>query len=343
MLTHNALADLSGPSFLLLYAAVIALTLAFCAWSRNRLDTTDDRRLPLVPTHPDPFEIAFLRGGANEVTRVAVFGLIQRGFLEARPEKPGKKRPAAFGTPGTAAGPVSFLSLLERDVLGYFTAPRAARDIFQSGLPARLTSYCAGYERTLRGERLLAGDEDRADRARIGWTGCGSSRAGQLQTGCGARQRPFQRRVPDPDGPRLLHHPRRPVPPAPPDPARAGLPRASPAGVRAPETSRRRQGMDADPAVLLLSVYGVGALAGNAARLLRADVRPVRPAAAVGAAAGAVAAEAAVGGGGGGCGVRRRLKEIQDDRKRLRRSASAWASAPRFWATCSCIGTAWTF
>lgn len=76
MLTHNALADMYGPSFLLLYAIVIVLTLAYCGWSVSRLDATTEERLPLVPARPDPLEIAYLRGGENEVTRVAVFDLI---------------------------------------------------------------------------------------------------------------------------------------------------------------------------------------------------------------------------------------------------------------------------
>ena len=75
---HNPLADLSGPHFLLLYACVIVGTLFWVALSRQGLDPASEERPPLVPAHPDPYEIAYLRGGENEVTRVTVFSLIQR-------------------------------------------------------------------------------------------------------------------------------------------------------------------------------------------------------------------------------------------------------------------------
>ena len=264
MLTHNALADLSGPHFLLLYAVVIALTLAYCAWSRSRLDATTTDRLPLVPTHPDPFEIAYLRGGANEVTRVAVFDLIQRGFLEARPDKPGKKTSAQKLVPAEQAPDPSFLSPLERDVLGYFTVPRSARDIFQSALPARLAPYCAGYDQALRAEGLLSGDEGKADLTRAGLTSAaiilgfggyklvaalvnGYSNVGFLILLALASLVPLA----------FLCQPRRLT-----RRGRAYLQRLQQAFERLKRLDLG-QNVDADPAVLLVSVFGVGALAGT--------------------------------------------------------------------------------
>ena len=47
-----------------------------------------------IPTKPDPYEIAFLRGGENEVTRLLAFDLINRGYLRVAE----KGKPTGKGT-----------------------------------------------------------------------------------------------------------------------------------------------------------------------------------------------------------------------------------------------------
>ena len=47
---------------------------------RGRDRTANLPPLP-IPADPDPCEIAYLRGGENEATRLIVFDLIQRGCL----------------------------------------------------------------------------------------------------------------------------------------------------------------------------------------------------------------------------------------------------------------------
>src|SRR5271156_1811715 len=79
---HNPITDLYGPYFLLFYGvAIAALTLA-CYKSVRGLDRTRDLEVPEFPAKLDPYEIAYLRGGENEVTRVAIASLIQRGLLQ---------------------------------------------------------------------------------------------------------------------------------------------------------------------------------------------------------------------------------------------------------------------
>src|SRR3712207_6649261 len=88
-LIHNPIGDMYGPHFLLLYGIVIIATLVACKlasiWAERSM------ALPplLIPSQPDPYEIAYLRGGTNEVTRLAIFDLLQRGYLEMN-EEPGK-------------------------------------------------------------------------------------------------------------------------------------------------------------------------------------------------------------------------------------------------------------
>src|ERR687895_307775 len=84
LLMNNPLADMYGPLFLLVYAAAIALTAVACRVLTRRLDWTANMAPPPIPSDPDPHEIAYLRGGENEVTRSVVFALVQKGLLQVR-------------------------------------------------------------------------------------------------------------------------------------------------------------------------------------------------------------------------------------------------------------------
>jgi uncharacterized protein (TIGR04222 family) len=171
MLTHNPLAEMYGPHFLLLYFAVITLTLIVCGWAVSRLDTTDERRLPLVPTQPDTLEIAHLRGGENEVLRVAIFDLLQRGLLQVKEEaKGGRLKVTVKRIVRTDPLPemTRFLPI-ERRILDYFATPHTAGEIFQSGAASGMKGLCSGYERALREENLLFGDDRQAQAVRLGW------------------------------------------------------------------------------------------------------------------------------------------------------------------------------
>ena len=67
-LLHNVVADLYGPYFLLFYATVIVALIVACCRSVRSVDQTRDLDPPEVPAKLDPYEIAYLRGGENEVT-----------------------------------------------------------------------------------------------------------------------------------------------------------------------------------------------------------------------------------------------------------------------------------
>src|SRR5215471_20544778 len=86
VLLHNPIADLYGPHFLILYGAVGVVVLAGAYfWIASHDSTGELAPLP-IPASPDPYEVAYLRGGVNELIRVGVFDLINRGFLERREE-----------------------------------------------------------------------------------------------------------------------------------------------------------------------------------------------------------------------------------------------------------------
>lgn len=68
--------DLSGPSFLLFYAALATVLIGLAASTRLYFEGGDAPKMNL-----DPYLIAYLRGGIREVLRVATIGLIDRKLL----------------------------------------------------------------------------------------------------------------------------------------------------------------------------------------------------------------------------------------------------------------------
>ena len=79
---HNPIGDMSGPKFLGIYACLIAVTAVACDRFLRGLDTTDGDGPPPVPIDPDPYELAYLRGGINETIRTVGFSLLGRGYVD---------------------------------------------------------------------------------------------------------------------------------------------------------------------------------------------------------------------------------------------------------------------
>jgi uncharacterized protein (TIGR04222 family) len=70
---------LSGPTFLLVYAALAA---AICLYIRRRIATAEAQSPARILRVRDPYEIAYLRGGIDELIQVAVLALLRRRLLE---------------------------------------------------------------------------------------------------------------------------------------------------------------------------------------------------------------------------------------------------------------------
>ena len=86
ILLDNPLATLNGTYFLIIYGFVIFFTIMILALVKSQIDKTDSLNLPPIPAQIDPYQIAFLRGGINEVARSMVFSLMQKGFIEMKTE-----------------------------------------------------------------------------------------------------------------------------------------------------------------------------------------------------------------------------------------------------------------
>src|SRR5262245_38132446 len=81
-LLDNPVANMYGPKFLLLYVGLAVFTILACRLAIRGSDPTKNLPPLPVPSNPDPYEIAYLRGGENEVTRLIIFNLIQRKYLK---------------------------------------------------------------------------------------------------------------------------------------------------------------------------------------------------------------------------------------------------------------------
>src|SRR5215468_7775683 len=68
-LIHNAIADMYGPTFLLVYGAIALVVIVVAFGLVRSCDKTGLRPPPPVPGIFNPYEIAYLRGGKNEVIR----------------------------------------------------------------------------------------------------------------------------------------------------------------------------------------------------------------------------------------------------------------------------------
>jgi uncharacterized protein (TIGR04222 family) len=151
-LFDNILANMPGPSFLIFYpicaGAILAAAYAFIAMQ----DTTGDRPPPAIQGAVDPYELAFLRGGVNEVIRTAVYSLRQQGLIEIVEQ-------TRIRASGFSAGE---LTAIERAVLDALApAPKIAMLFADKYLREKLERLCGGYERRLSAQELLTPPEMR--------------------------------------------------------------------------------------------------------------------------------------------------------------------------------------
>lgn len=89
--------DLRGPEFLEFYLVLVVLTAALVWLIRWILERGDDETIQSAAKaiSQDPYQMAALRGGRDEVIRVAVLSLIERGLLKGHGSELGLEDPQA--------------------------------------------------------------------------------------------------------------------------------------------------------------------------------------------------------------------------------------------------------
>jgi uncharacterized protein (TIGR04222 family) len=171
---HNVVADMYGPYFLLFYAMAIGALILACYKSVRSVDRTRDMEPPEIPAKIDPYEIAYLRGGEKEVTRVAIASLIQRGLLQITKSRDWSSTAAAILKEidrGRKPEPGE-LSPIEACIMKWSGFPATDRQIYEpSGIPALLKGKCAHYQDNLADKELLAPPEMKQLGAWLWWVG----------------------------------------------------------------------------------------------------------------------------------------------------------------------------
>lgn len=150
----DPITGLSDGAFLLFYATVCTATLAACRWYVRSHDATRSMLPPPIPLTVDPYEIAYMRGGENELTRVVIVSLTERGYL----------RTTEQGIERTEAPPARLVGA-EETTYEWLSIHRTPEEVFASDLPQRVRAHCLGYDERLQEERLVADEAAKA----FGW------------------------------------------------------------------------------------------------------------------------------------------------------------------------------
>jgi uncharacterized protein (TIGR04222 family) len=150
-LTNNALVDMQGPTFLAFYAVVSAITLVALNLLL-RIDSTGDRPPP-VPTRPDPYEIAYLRGGVGAVIQLAAYALKCGEMIEMQ----------AGGRIARVSGLADPTNPIEMRVLDEVGLGETASNLLSSrALRASLEGKCETFRQRLERQDLIATGSARA-------------------------------------------------------------------------------------------------------------------------------------------------------------------------------------
>ena len=153
-----------GPYFIGFYIFFIIATIVGFRVVRSRADKTKNFNLPPIPNNPDAFEIAFLRGGANELARAVVFALAQKNLLKFINDD--KKAPQIY--PTVSEFDQRNLSTVERTAYEWFDRTREVNELFQKdGLANQIKPYCETYQARLEMQHLITDDTMKARNNRL--------------------------------------------------------------------------------------------------------------------------------------------------------------------------------
>ncbi len=154
-LLDNPLTTMDAIPFLVLFIVFNVVTLFTLGIVKSNLDKTDRLQAPAIPPEIDPYEVAYLRGGVNEMARSVVFSLMQKGLVEiVNVANKGTIRSLKQTTE-------TRLSQVERTALNWIGAEREAKDVFdaKSGLTTQLETYGAVYHDSLESRQLLTASD----------------------------------------------------------------------------------------------------------------------------------------------------------------------------------------
>jgi uncharacterized protein (TIGR04222 family) len=143
--------DLPGPEFLLFYL-ILGAMLLIVLFALRRYGEPD----PSTPVQlTEPYEIAYLRGGANEVLRLATVGLIDRGLLDVKDKRVKVTDPAQAK---------QIRHPVDHALLESFRSGGEATAVFSNSY---LKGQCDSYTRKLTELGLLPDEQSNAQRRTV--------------------------------------------------------------------------------------------------------------------------------------------------------------------------------
>jgi hypothetical protein len=200
-LLTNSVANMDSEYLLLFYALAIGAVILACYRSVRSADRTRHMEPMEIPDQVDPYELAYMRGGETEVTRIAIMSLLDRGLLQitrrrdwsstalatrtevdrGRPPEPGELSPIEACIMKWPGFPASGREIYQPDgtpvkpVSTQFWHKAASQHRCQSGsLPALITGLCSRYDGNLAASELLAPPEMKQLGFRLWWSGSAS-------------------------------------------------------------------------------------------------------------------------------------------------------------------------
>ena len=158
-LLHNPVTDIYSEYLLLFYVVAIGAVILACYKSVRSADRTRHRAPPEIPDRLDPYEIAYLRGGEREVTRIAIISLRDRGLLQITESRDWsstdlviRKRVDRGRQPESGE-----LSPIEACIMKWTGFPALGRELYETGgIPDLLRGMCGDYGDNLADQELLA-------------------------------------------------------------------------------------------------------------------------------------------------------------------------------------------
>ena len=167
--------------FLFFFGVVVAIAVGICSGYLRAKDRTRSLMPKSAPDKVNLYEVAYMRGGENELTRVIIVSLVEQGYLEIQAGVQEGGGRIALGEIGDQAEkrisqthtppPSGALSPTEQAVYEWFTEARTVKDVFEGHLPSELAGYCLPLEEKLQQEQFLGTDEDSGVRWTAGWVG----------------------------------------------------------------------------------------------------------------------------------------------------------------------------
>jgi uncharacterized protein (TIGR04222 family) len=173
-LLHNPVTDIYSEYLLLFYAMAIGAVILACYKSVRSADRTRHLEPPEIPSRPDPYELAYLRGGETEVTRIAIKSLLERGLMQITESRDSsstdlliRKRVDRGRQPEPGE-----LSPIEGCIMKWTGFPALRQQIYEpGGIPDLLQGMCFDYWDKLADQELLAPPGMKQVGVRLWWIG----------------------------------------------------------------------------------------------------------------------------------------------------------------------------